>query len=141
MCNNPHGYRIPPKPGFPSEAKCVMFRHPNRIGPQVYGPFKESGFFLPTCRIKQSVRKDVDQRGYKKEISMKTRLFVARGLFAVALLALAGFAIGAPAARAASSKAVDNSPIADQVRHKLLMQPWYGVFDNLEYQVNGREGI
>ena len=72
---------------------------------------------------------------------MKTRLFVAKGLFAVALLAMAGFAIGAPAARAASSKAVDNSPIADQVRHKLVMQPWYGVFDNLEYQVNGSEVI
>ena len=72
---------------------------------------------------------------------MKTRSFVVKGLFAVALLAMAGFAIGATAARAASTKAVDNSPIADQVRHKLVMQPWYGVFDNLEYQVNGSEVI
>jgi hyperosmotically inducible protein len=29
--------------------------------------------------------------------------------------------------------------MSEQVRHQLLMLPWYGVFDNLEYQVNGNE--
>src|ERR1700680_543503 len=72
---------------------------------------------------------------------MKTRLFIEKGLFAVAVLALAGFAIGAPAARASSTKSNGNSSIADQVRHNLVTQPWYGVFDNLEYQVNGSEVI
>src|SRR6266481_50947 len=27
--------------------------------------------------------------------------------------------------------------LTEQVRHKLAMIPWYSVFDNLEYQVNG----
>ena len=31
--------------------------------------------------------------------------------------------------------------LSDQVRHELLTLPWYGVFDNLEYQVNGTEVI
>ena len=33
------------------------------------------------------------------------------------------------------------SAITDQVHHNLAMLPWYGVFDNLEYQVNGTEVI
>ncbi len=28
-------------------------------------------------------------------------------------------------------------PLAEQVRHELVMLPYYGVFDNLMYQVNG----
>jgi hyperosmotically inducible protein len=83
----------------------------------------------------------MDQQRIKKEISMKTRLFVAKGIFALALLAIGGFAIEVPAARAASTKAVYNAPIADQVRHELVTRPWYGVFDNLQYQVNGSEVI
>jgi hyperosmotically inducible protein len=31
--------------------------------------------------------------------------------------------------------------LTDQVHHQLVMLPWYGVFDNLEYQVNGSEVI
>ena len=72
---------------------------------------------------------------------MRTRSFVAKGLFAVALLAMAGFAIGAPAARAGNLTPVNSSSIADQVRHDLAVVPWYGAFDNLEYQVNGSEVI
>ena len=72
---------------------------------------------------------------------MKTRSLIEKGLFAVGVLALAGFAIVTPAARAASTKSNDNSSIADQVRHNLVVQPWYGVFDNLEYQVKGSEVI
>jgi hyperosmotically inducible protein len=72
---------------------------------------------------------------------MKTRTFVAKGLFTMALLAMAGFAMGAPAARAGNVTTVNNSPIGDQVRHDLAMVPWYGVFDNLQYQVNGSEVI
>ncbi len=29
--------------------------------------------------------------------------------------------------------------LAHQVRHELIMLPYYGVFDNLEFQMNGRE--
>jgi len=35
----------------------------------------------------------------------------------------------------------DNSSIASQVQRQLAMLPWYGVFDNLEFQVNGSEVI
>src|ERR1700682_6602385 len=71
---------------------------------------------------------------------MKSRLVVGKGLFALILLALFGFAIGVPAARAGVGS-LDNSPINDRVRHELVTLPWYGVFDNLQYQVNGTEVI
>jgi hyperosmotically inducible periplasmic protein len=33
------------------------------------------------------------------------------------------------------------SPVEQDVRHELVMLPWFGVFDNLEFQVNGNEVI
>jgi len=72
---------------------------------------------------------------------MKTHLLVVKGLFALGLLAMAGLAMGIPAAYAGGTASVNKSPIDDQVRHNLLTLPWYGVFDNLEYQVNGSEVI
>jgi len=36
------------------------------------------------------------------------------------------------AARAGSVGSVNGSPIGDQVRHELVMLPWYGCSDNLE---------
>ena len=71
----------------------------------------------------------------------KAQLLVVKGLLAMALLAMGGVAAGAPAARAASVGSINGSPIGDQVRHELVTLPWYGVFDNLEYQVNGSEVI
>jgi len=71
----------------------------------------------------------------------KTQLLVVKGLLAMALLAMGGFAAGALAARAASVGSINGSPIGDQVRHELVTLPWYGVFDNLEYQINGSEVI
>lgn len=32
-------------------------------------------------------------------------------------------------------------PLSDEVRHQLTILPWYGVFDDLQYQVNGTEVI
>jgi hyperosmotically inducible protein len=72
---------------------------------------------------------------------MKIRLYAVKSLFAIALLALSAFTIGTPTARAGSVASVNVSPISDQVRHQLVTLPWYGVFDNLEYQVNGSEVI
>jgi osmotically-inducible protein OsmY len=72
---------------------------------------------------------------------MKIRTLVANGLFAVALLTMAGFAIGVPNARAGSVTSPDVSRLSNQVRHELVTLPWYGAFDNLEYQVNGSEVI
>jgi hyperosmotically inducible protein len=58
-------------------------------------------------------------------------------------LALAGsmgsVLIGAPGVSAAPTSNSKVVTLSDQVRHKLVMLPWYGVFDNLEYQVDGTE--
>lgn len=72
---------------------------------------------------------------------MKIRLHAVNKLFVVALLALGALIVGAPAARAGNKTSFDVSRLSDQVRHELVTLPWYGVFDNLEYQVNGNEVI
>ena len=72
---------------------------------------------------------------------MKTRLFVEKGLLALGLLAVAGFAIGVPAALAGTAVSTNQSPISKQVHRELVTLPWYGVFDNLGYQANGSEVI
>jgi hyperosmotically inducible protein len=75
------------------------------------------------------------------EASMKTRVFIAKGLLALGLTALFGVAAVVPAARAGSVGSVDKSSINYRVHHELVTLPWYGVFDNLEYQVSGSEVI
>jgi hyperosmotically inducible protein len=72
---------------------------------------------------------------------MKTRRLVVNGLFTVALLTMAGFALGVPNARAGSVTSSDVSRLSNRVRHELVTLPWYGAFDNLQYQVNGSEVI
>jgi hyperosmotically inducible periplasmic protein len=46
---------------------------------------------------------------------------------------------GAPAARAGSADRIGapNGAIAREVRHELVMLPYYGVFDNLAFRVDG----
>jgi len=68
---------------------------------------------------------------------MKVRAGVLKSLFLVTLLALAGATAGVSSARAGTAIAPDVSAIQTQVHHKLAMLTWYGVFDHLEYQVNG----
>jgi hyperosmotically inducible protein len=72
---------------------------------------------------------------------MNIRMHAVKSLFSMALLVSAAFAIGAPIARAGSVGSFDDSRLGNQVRHELVTLPWYGVFDNLEYQVNGSEVI
>jgi hyperosmotically inducible protein len=72
---------------------------------------------------------------------MKVRLHAVNTLFIVALLALGALIVGAPTARAGNKTSFDVSRLNDQVRHELVTLPWYGVFDNLEYQVNGNEVV
>lgn len=59
----------------------------------------------------------------------------------VAMLTLAALAIGTYTANAASTEnqMTEEQHLSKQVRHALVMVPWYGVFDNLEYTVNGGE--
>src|SRR5258708_39244638 len=71
---------------------------------------------------------------------MKTRLVIAKGLFTLGLIALFGLAIGIPVARAGVGS-VDKSSLDYKVHRELVTLPWYGVFDNLQYQVNGSKVI
>lgn len=55
-------------------------------------------------------------------------------------LALAGAVLLAPFAEAAVSTAQKKdglTSLEQEVRHELVMLPWFGVFDNLEFQVDG----
>lgn len=54
-------------------------------------------------------------------------------------LILAGLLAVAPAMLSASNKVQPPKTLADKVRHELVMLPYYDVFDNLEFQVNGNE--
>jgi hyperosmotically inducible protein len=58
---------------------------------------------------------------------------------ALLIVAMAGAAFAAPESNAAVDSNV--GAIENQVQHKLAMLPWYGVFDNLKFQVNGTEVI
>jgi hyperosmotically inducible periplasmic protein len=69
---------------------------------------------------------------------MRINSRIAKGLFALALAASFGFL---SSARAASVGPVERSPIDNRVHRELVTLPWYGVFDNLQYQVNGSEVI
>ena len=72
---------------------------------------------------------------------MKNRASLLRFLFTGILAGLMAFCLGAPSASAGTSTNPNVSAIANQVQHNLAMLPWYGVFDHLEYQVNGTEVI
>lgn len=59
-------------------------------------------------------------------------------------LAIAGAIFLAPFAEAAVSTAQTKQGLTrleQDVRHELVMLPWFSVFDNLEFQVNGSEVI
>lgn len=62
----------------------------------------------------------------------------------IALLALGMLGVAVPRTAAAAShpvvsESVQNSDLSRQVGHQLAMVPWYGVFDDLGYSVNGTE--
>jgi hyperosmotically inducible protein len=50
-----------------------------------------------------------------------------------------GVTLGVSGTRSANTITPDVSAIPNQVQHNLAMLPWYGVFDHLDYQVNGTE--
>lgn len=68
---------------------------------------------------------------------MATRTCSLKFLFAIALVGMMGV-LSANLSATTNPKAMT---LSDQVHHQLVMLPWYGVFDNLEYQVNGSEVI
>ena len=71
---------------------------------------------------------------------MATRSLSVKALFTACLMAFAFLAFSPSRANAGNKTTTpDISSIPKQVRHQLMTLPWYGVFDNLEYQVNGTE--
>ena len=52
-------------------------------------------------------------------------------------LALAAAVLMAPMAQAAVSNQPKLSSLENEVRHELVMLPWFGVFDNLAFEVQG----
>jgi len=59
----------------------------------------------------------------------------------VVMLGLATMVIGTHAANAATAptQMTEEQHVSKMVRHALVTVPWYGVFDNLEYSINGSE--
>lgn len=70
---------------------------------------------------------------------MATRARLLGTLLAAGLLGSALLLSGVARAGAPTKASPDLSSIPNQVHHELAMLPWYGVFDHLEYQVNGTE--
>lgn len=58
---------------------------------------------------------------------------------ALAVIAVGFMSTYAGTAAAATRSQESNNTLVNQVRHELVMLPWYGVFDNLEFTVNGGE--
>ena len=60
-------------------------------------------------------------------------------MFAAFLLSASIVTVSAGAAKAATVNTPDqvDTQLSKSVRHQLLMLPYYGVFDNLAYQING----
>jgi hyperosmotically inducible periplasmic protein len=72
---------------------------------------------------------------------MRIHASLLRYLFTVTLVGLMGCTLVASGASAGITTNPKVLTLSDQVHHELLMLPWYGVFDHLDYQVNGTEVI
>lgn len=55
----------------------------------------------------------------------------------VKLLAITAFAVSAFAGPSVPPVAGSTANLVEQVRHELVMMPYYGIFDDLSFQVNG----
>jgi hyperosmotically inducible protein len=62
-----------------------------------------------------------------------------KSVFSMALVGTMAFTLGVSGVRAGTATSPNVSAIANQVQHNLAMLPWYGVFDHLDYNVNGTE--
>jgi hyperosmotically inducible protein len=72
---------------------------------------------------------------------MRMHANLSRFLFTIILVGSVSLPLGASGASAANATNPNVSVIANQVHHELAMLPWYGVFDHLDYQVNGTQVI
>jgi hyperosmotically inducible protein len=72
---------------------------------------------------------------------MKMHGNLLRFLFAMILVGSMALTWDASGVIAGTGTNPNVSAIPNQVQHNLAMLPWYGVFDHLEYQVNGTQVI
>lgn len=78
---------------------------------------------------------------------MKARTSGLKTFLVLIALVAVTFAMGASKALSAATAPPTNDSaqyeawLTKQVRHDLVTLPWYGVFDNLEYQVHGTEVV
>jgi hyperosmotically inducible periplasmic protein len=73
---------------------------------------------------------------------MKIRRNLSNATRTVVAIAVIVLTVGAYSVNAAPTRdQVNDQLLSKQVRHSLVMLPWYGVFDNLEYTVNGSEVV
>jgi hyperosmotically inducible periplasmic protein len=70
---------------------------------------------------------------------MFTRALSVRAVLGVALLGLVVVGGRPSQVRAGTTTSPAVSRIPNEVRHKVAMLPWYGVFDSIGYEVNGTE--
>jgi len=68
---------------------------------------------------------------------MKTIYKSVAAMFAAFLLSTSIVAVSATTARSETTSAPSDTQLSKSVRHQLRMLPYYGVFDNLAYQING----
>jgi hyperosmotically inducible periplasmic protein len=65
-----------------------------------------------------------------------------KGMFRKAILGLAAAVLIAPMGlNAAVSNSKSLTKLENNVRHELVMLPWFSIFDNLQYQVHGNEVV
>jgi hyperosmotically inducible periplasmic protein len=65
-----------------------------------------------------------------------------KGMFRKAVLSLAAAVLIAPMGlNAAVSNSKWLTKLENEVRHELVMLPWFSIFDNLQYQVHGNEVV
>jgi hyperosmotically inducible protein len=72
---------------------------------------------------------------------MGTRASLRRLLSVAVLVGAMSFTLGASGANAGNAANNKVLTLSDQVHRELASLPWYGVFDHLDYQVNGTEVI
>jgi hyperosmotically inducible protein len=72
---------------------------------------------------------------------MMTQVNYRKVLFIALLAGVVAVTVGSPMASAGTRAPVNTASISEQVRHNLVMLPWCGVFDNLQFQVNGTEVV
>lgn len=72
-------------------------------------------------------------------LKKNSQKWLTLALSAIAVLGMGVFTPFAGAATPSSRARVTEDTLENRVRHELVMLPWYGVFDNLDFIVNGGE--